>query len=353
MPLATSEYNLVKFLKMQAYTHPKKIKPLCPTRWLVRVKAIETLLSQYGQVMESVDDIGKSKTNSATRCSGLLKQLTCGSNVLGLMMALDILTPLEQLNRSLQSTSATVSGMLQAIEQTLSDLRDLRTDSAFDALLNKAMKLIEELELDHIELPRARRPPARLTGHAVSYAATTISDLFRPIYFHALDVAIQELQERFTDNGDLKIYRAMEDLLLSGVVDAGAQELLCPYNEIDWSNFALQLPLFRKQKYDTLKVATELLRSMSTETRIYFSEVTKLVRLLLVCPAASVEAERSFSALRRLKTWLRSSMSQERLNDAAMCNIHQNVLDDVDVRQLLKEFVARNSVRVKLFGNFI
>jgi hAT family C-terminal dimerisation region len=90
---------------------------------------------------------------------------------------------------------------------------------------------------------------------------------------------------------------------------------------------------------------------MSTETRIYFSEVTKL--LLLVCPAASVEAERSFSALRRLKTWLRSSMSQERLNDAAMCNIHQNLLDDVDVRQLLKEFVARNSVRVKLFGNFI
>ena len=118
------------------------------------MKAIETLLSQYGQVMESVDDISKSKTNSATRCSGLLKQLTCGSNVLGLMVALDILTPLEQLNRSMQSTSATVSGMLQAIEQTLRDLRDIRTDSAFDTLLNKAMKRIEELELDHIELPR-------------------------------------------------------------------------------------------------------------------------------------------------------------------------------------------------------
>ena len=90
---------------------------------------------------------------------------------------------------------------------------------------------------------------------------------------------------------------------------------------------------------------------MSTETRIYFSEVTKLVRLLLVCPAASVE--RSFSALRRLMTWLRSSMSQERLNDAAMCKIHQNILDDVDVRQLLKELVTRNGMRVTLFGNFI
>ena len=39
--------------------------------------------------------------------------------------------------------------MLQAIiEQTLRDLRDIRTDSAFDALLKKAMKQIEELELD-------------------------------------------------------------------------------------------------------------------------------------------------------------------------------------------------------------
>ena len=61
-----------------------------------------------------------------------------------------------------------------------------------------------------------------------------------------------------------------------------------------------------------------MLRSMSTESHIHFSEVTKLIRLLLVCPAASVKAVCSFSALRRLKTWLRSSMSQERLNDAAM-----------------------------------
>jgi len=42
-------------------------------------------------------------------------------------------------------------------------------------------------------------------------------------------------------------------------------------------------------------------------------------------------------------------MSQERLNDAAMCNIHQNVLDDVDVRQLLKEFVARNKCASEAF----
>ena len=62
-------------ISQDAGLHPKKIKPLCSTRWLARVKAIETLLSQYGQVMESDDDISKSKTNSATRCSGFFFSL--------------------------------------------------------------------------------------------------------------------------------------------------------------------------------------------------------------------------------------------------------------------------------------
>jgi hAT family C-terminal dimerisation region len=52
-----------------------------------------------------------------------------------------------------------------------------------------------------------------------------------------------------------------------------------------------------------------------------------LNHLLLLCPASSIEAERSFSSLRRLKTWLLSTMTQERLNSVAVCHIHQDLLD--------------------------
>jgi hypothetical protein len=57
------------------------------------------------------------------------------------------------------------------------------------------------------------------------------------------------------------------------------------------------------------------------------SEVKKLVHLLLVSPASSAEAERSFSALRRLKTWLRSTMIQQRLKSLAVCLMHHEILD--------------------------
>lgn len=44
------------------------------------------------------------------------------------------------------------------------------------------------------------------------------------------------------------------------------------------------------------------------------SEVIKVVCILLVLPATNSESERSYSSMRRLKTYLRSTIHQRRLN---------------------------------------
>jgi len=72
--------------------------------------------------------------------------------------------------------------------------------------------------------------------------------------------------------------------------------------------------------------------------------------LLLVSPTSSAEVERSFSALRRLKTWLRSTMIQLRLNSLGVCHVCQELLDLVDVNALIEQFVSRNDTRVFMFG---
>jgi len=58
---------------------------------------------------------------------------------------------------------------------------------------------------------------------------------------------------------------------------------------------------------------------MTPEVRSMFPQVERLLRLCLVSPASSCSAERSFRALRRLKTWLRSTMTQRRLNHVIIC----------------------------------
>ena len=95
-----------------------------------------------------------------------------------------------------------------------------------------------------------------------------------------------------------------------------------------------------------------LFTKMLPEVRGMFPHVESLVRLLLVNPASSASAERSFSSLRRLKTYLRSTIGQARLNHVAISHIHKTTLDEIEVEELMKQFVMHKDNRVAIFGKF-
>ena len=54
-----------------------------------------------------------------------------------------------------------------------------------------------------------------------------------------------------------------------------------------------------------------------------FPAIHKVLSIFLTTPVGSVSCERSFSALRRLKLWTRSSMTENRLSGLAMLLIHR------------------------------
>ena len=76
------------------------------------------------------------------------------------------------------------------------------------------------------------------------------------------------------------------------------------------------------------------------------------MKILLVCPVTSTTCERSFSKLRRLKTWLRNTLGQEKLNSNTDCNIHKNILMNVDLESILNTFVQRSAVRRNMFETY-
>ena len=86
-------------------------------------------------------------------------------------------------------------------------------------------------------------------------------------------------------------------------------------------------------------------------TSSLFSEVLQLLRLLYVVPASTATAERTFSSLRRLKTFLRNSMSAQRLNHLILLHVHKDITDKLDLCKVAAEFIARNERRQHVFGN--
>ena len=213
-------------------------------------------------------------------------------------MAVMVLGPLEMLNRTLQSKTETVAGMVECVNLVVTELLQLRCDNKFDELVSKCTVYAELLGLKPLKVPRVHKPPGRFTGTAETHSAVSVSDHYRPQYFELIDTATSELAKRFTDSVGLQTYSKLEGILITGKV---YEALLQPYIEIYGTDLALELAMFRRSYViNNVSSAADILRNMSTDMRSMFSEVEKLVRLLMVCPCSSAAAERSFSALRRL-----------------------------------------------------
>ena len=83
-----------------------------------------------------------------------------------------------------------------------------------------------------------------------------------------------------------------------------------------------------------------------------FTEVHKLLTIYLTVPMTSATAERTFSSLRRLKNYLRSTMTQKRLNNVMLMHTHKERTDKINLLSIAKDFVASNERRANYFGHY-
>ena len=66
--------------------------------------------------------------------------------------------------------------------------------------------------------------------------------------------------------------------------------------------------------------------------------------LLIALPITSAEAKRSFSLLRRIKTYMRSTMTEEHLFDLGVIEIHYS--EQIDVDDVCRAFVQEHPRRL-------
>ena len=75
------------------------------------------------------------------------------------------------------------------------------------------------------------------------------------------------------------------------------------------------------------------LQDLYCETEGFFVQINRLIQIILTHPVTSNEGERSFIVLRRLYSWMRTSMTENRLTDLARMHIYPYRLSNVsDIR---------------------
>jgi len=96
---------------------------------------------------------------------------------------------------------------------TVSTLSSMRNDEHFDLFWEKVKAMAVESSVDEPKLPQQRKQPKWYKEGAPPEFLSTAKDLYRVVYYEALDLIVQTIKDCFDQPG-YGVYRCVENLLL-------------------------------------------------------------------------------------------------------------------------------------------
>ncbi|XP_071826952.1 zinc finger MYM-type protein 1-like [Apostichopus japonicus] len=324
------------------------LKSQSVTRWSCRWQAVKAVLSQMTRIIKALLTLSEDRDPKTYSDSRALLNAVCDFEfVFGLYVFKLILSNTSSLSQYLQGKSVDVISAKRSADATKQTLKDCRNDEMFELVWKQAELLgnnIKECiadtdyEFKEPKLPRARRPPRRLeglmgtTGAGEAQQYTTPRDYYLiDTYFCSIDKVVSEMESRF-DVDDQSVLCALGDVVLNEATTASSYDKVAGYYDLDRDILEAEKKSFincRKQIKQTIPLDSGHSAANVVEYMYAYDQhdilctFYKCACILATIPATSCSAERAFSGLRRLKTYLRNTMGQERLNNLAILNIER------------------------------
>ena len=97
------------------------------------------------------------------------------------------------------------------------------------------------------------------------------------------------------------------------------------------------------------QMPTSLCETLDAVNPVLYPSIDTILWIMFTTSVTSATAERSFSVLRRLKTYVRSTMNNDRLSSIALMHIHRDF--SVDLDKVMEKCVSAKTRRTD-FGQF-
>jgi hypothetical protein len=351
------------------------LRPVCPTRWTMRVSSVESMMQNYDSLVALFTEMseGSDCTGEArSKANGYLKQFMAFDTFSGLSLILQIFSRTELVAKKLQSPSLSLSDADQLIGSLRLLWQQQREETNFDQFWTKVTSEAASLSLEKPTLPRVHRPPRRLDSGDAPHMFASPKERFRQVYFQAIDACVAAIDKRFKSVAYRLAHDIEEQLVnaankksfdITHIVEHFTDDL--DSNQLhrhlldigDIINYIptktdeeRMMPIIQR-KPATISDLILLFNDNPTWSTI-FPQVKRLISLFLCIPVTTCTAERSFSSLRRLKTFLRSTMTQQRLNHLTLLHVHKDITDNLDLKNICNDFISANEHRRNAFAVF-
>lgn len=346
------------YLQQQSKLHPTKqvrqLQRLSDTRWACRYLAVDAVCSTFDSILATLEVIKDGDDRpKAVEAIGILTQVRCFRFLLLLIIFWRILSCTKSLSDQLQSTTIDMARAADLAEATIETFEEFRTDAAWEHLFQYS-KDVATLHNISSTLPRPQRQkrlPKRLEDGVLVLSGTGSRDVMTSsahfkisIYFPILDAMLSELQRRFNDK-NLEQMKGIQSCNPQSNHFLQPDKLIPLANSygLDHSSLAMECKLAKrtlagKEIESIVGVLSEVYPSKAA-----FPTLVQLLQIGLTTVVSTAQCERSFSALKRIKTYLRSTMGEQRLTDLAVLSIERELSQGLSLDEIVDQFAGEDN----------
>nr|XP_047141266.1 uncharacterized protein LOC101239105 [Hydra vulgaris] len=351
---------------LKKYVSQLTLKPLSATRWASRIDALKPLRFQLCKIYDAliliIEDVNRD-AETKVKARGLAKNIKNYKFICGVILWHDILFEINSVSKLLQSVTINISDCVRMLSETIKKLKSYR-QSGYIQMKIAAKEIAENLECS-TEFPddtevRPRRKKRQFDYEKAVDEPLTEEKKFKINFFnYILDITLNSLNERFTLlETHSKKFQFLYDILKLKDIDDKTLENYCSSlefilsvkNETDINANDLREELrdvSRMLPYSTKPLDVLNYLCQNSLISLYPNTVVAL-RILLTLPVSVASGERSFSKLKLIKNYLRSSIGQTKLKNLALISIESAMASTLDYTSVINEFAKVKVRRVKL-----
>uniref|UniRef100_A0A672LRI1 HAT C-terminal dimerisation domain-containing protein n=1 Tax=Sinocyclocheilus grahami TaxID=75366 RepID=A0A672LRI1_SINGR len=312
---------------------------LSKTRWECQLNSVKAVLENLTALLGCLEKV------ATPIVIGLLSKLSRCSSVYMLVMFKSLLSATEGFHKYLQKESVDLAQATLYKDAVLETLTLMRSSEETAEQLYKETKVICESNNISEILSGPRRKQRRMDDYAVDSTlgtrapCDTGNQLKHHLLYPCLDRMISELSNRFSGVGE-KLMKgiqacnpAADDFLSEeslNLIAAHYKIQLCKEELLVAKQF-----LAKKKKEGAVSDMASAYKLLDPDM---FPTLSLVFQAALTIPVSSSSCERSFSALRRLHTWLRRTMGQKRLNHLAVLSIEKGILSTINTSMVIDRF---------------
>lgn len=310
------------------------------TRWSAKYKSIRIFALNFVEITNALETLAFSSdvnVQTRTKSNQLLTCVSASKFIVCLFIMAKYSSKLEPICNILQSKDMDLLSVKRHLDDLLQTFKSHRNDADtyFREIYDKSVDYATKFKLE-IKIPRIT---SRQT-HRANYLSNGSEEYYKvSLFIPYIDSIIQSISIRFSDDASIAF-------LLSEIHPSKlGRELINKKDEItqkyNLDNFAEEIETWVELwQRKTIKENLDFQEILSNEVQ-FFPSIKKAIAIFLALPPTSVTIERSFSTLRRVKTWLRSSISEDRLSGLCLLSVHrQQVLKNKDafLNKVLNKF---------------